>query len=168
MPRNEYRDDSFDDLPLYQFGPAEAEPLSSPRNDPATAIAAAQDEQVQAHAKRGTARCLLVLLGRPDGLTDDEAVEGYSQAYPDEARARGVIGFVRSVLRNWCLLKPNDDTRNHLQKNLSLIHRTGEERVNPYSGRRNVVFNFIQPPNDTQREEWRRLANEEEPGEELG
>jgi len=162
MPRREYSSDSFDYFPLFQRGPAEAEPLCSPANDPATALAAAEDERVQAYVRRGTARCLIVLLGHPLGLTDDEAVDGYAAAYPDEARARGTIGLVKSALRNWCLLKPNDDTRNRLQKNLNLIHRTGEERVNPYSGRRNVVFNFIEPPTDSQRAEWAVLANEDD------
>lgn len=168
MPLPRFRNDSFDELPLYQHGPAEAEPLSSPCNDPSTAVAASQDELVQAHVRRGTARCLLILLDHPHGLTDDEAVDSYFAAYPEEARARGTIGLVRSALRNWCLLKPNDDTRNRLQKNLNLICRTGDERANRYSGRRNVVFNFIDRPNDAQREEWRRLANGDDFGEDCG
>jgi hypothetical protein len=160
--RGEYESDHFDNLPLFQSGPAWAVPLSSPANDPATAIAASQDENVREHVRRGTARCLLTLTQFPEGLTDDEAVDSYRLLYPDEYRARGIVGFVRSVLRNWCLLKPNDDTRNRLQRNLNLIHRTADERVNLYSGKKNVVFNFIQRPTDSQLAEWGRLANEEE------
>lgn len=160
--RGECESDHFDNLPLFQPGPALAVPLSSPSNDPATALAAAQDEKVREHVRRGTARCLLMLTQFPEGLTDDEAVGSYQLLYPDEYRVRGIVGFVRSVLRNWCLLKPNDDTRNRLRKNLNLIHRTADEHVNLYSGRKNVAFNFIQHPTDSQLEEWGRLANEEE------
>lgn len=139
-------------------GPEQAEALCSPTNDPATAIEAATDEAVQLYVRRGTARLLLMLLEYPDGLTDDEAIDSYRSRYEEEWRSRGTIGFVRSVLRNWCLLKPNDDTRNHLHKNLELIHRTGQVRVNRYSARKNVVFNFIQPPTTLQIRDWERIA----------
>jgi len=153
---------NFEQPELFQHGPEEAAPLCSPANDPYTAIEAAQDEQIAAHVRRGTARCCLVLLAHPDGLTDDEAVESYREAYREEWLARGIVGAVRSVLRNWCLLKPNDDSRNRLHKNLNLIHRTGAVRVNSQSGRQNVVFNFIVPPTPEQEAEWLRLAYEEE------
>ena len=150
-----------DELPLFQLGPQEAEPLNSPANDPPTALEAGQDPGVRAVVRRGTARCLLVLLEtQPPGLTDNEAVDAYRRAYPEEIEARGTIGFVRSVLRNWCTLKPNDDTRNHLQRNLNLIQRTGAVRTDPYSNRPNVVFDFILPPTTWQIAEWTRLATD--------
>lgn len=163
MPRErrEYQADSFDALPLFQQenSPAQAEPLHSPANDPWTAAAAASDETVRRSVRKGTARCLLTLMDYPEGLTDNEAVDAYGRKYPDELAARGMVGFVRSVIRNWCLLKPNDDTRNHLEKNLCLIHRTGVTRPDRHSLRPNVAFHFIHTPTALQLAEWEQLAN---------
>lgn len=158
MTRREYDsgDDDLDGLPLF----GEVQPPCSPANDPPSALEAAASPEAQRALVKGVARCCVILLGNPDGLSDYEIVECYHRAYPEEVEARGIIGFVRMVTRNWCLLKPNDDTRNHKHENLAVIQRTDQYRINPHSNRRNVVFQFINPPTAQQRQEWGHLAEE--------
>jgi hypothetical protein len=159
----EYHEDLFDDLPLFSEprGPADLTPPSW-GGDPPTAKAAAQSPEAKRSVVRGTARCLLLLLGAADGLTDSEAVDAYFVAYPDEVQGRGATGCFRAAIRSWCMLKPNDDKRNWKKENLNLIHQLEQVRINPWSQRPNVVFGFITPPTEEQVAAWEQLAYEYE------
>ena len=159
MTRREYDsgDDDLGGLPLF----GEIQPPCSPANDPPSALEAAASPEAQRALVKGTARCCMILLTHQEGLTNNEIVDQYHRAYPEEIDQRGVTGFVHVVTRNWCMLKPNEDTRNHQHKNLALIQRTEQYRINPHSNRRNVVFQFINPPTEAQRQQWAQLAEEE-------
>lgn len=131
-------------------------------NDPSTAKKAANSPAAKNAVVRGTARCLLLLAAHPEGLTDNEAIEGYLKRYPQEVAARGIVGCVRSVMRNWCMLKPNEDERNKRKENLDLIQPAPRTRVNPYTGLQNVVFEFKQMPTLHQIGEWQHVSLAEE------
>ena len=159
MPREyqrEYQLDTFEECPLFQ-SPASLAPPSC-ISDPLSAKVAARSEGAKTEVVQSTARCLITLLYREEGLTDFEIVEAYRLNYPESVQAKGLTGFVRMVTRSWCLLKPNDDLRNKKHENLNLIQRTAATRINPHSGRPNVVFNFIHPPTPAQIAEWASLA----------
>lgn len=157
--RGEYQDDEdFESLPLFEpRSPAELKPPSFV-GDPETAKMAARSAAARRSVVGGTARCLLLLVKAVDGLTDNEAIDNYFRAYPEEVESRGAVGTFRAAIRNWAMLKPNDDPRNHKKVNLNLIQQTGVTRINPWTYRPNIVFGFIIPPTPEQVAEWTRLA----------
>lgn len=157
---DEYRTDLFEGLPLFASSSGGVAELTPPTcvTDPATAVVAAQSREARKAVVQGTARCLMVLYQAEDGLTDNEAVAAHALAYPESVVAKGMTGFVRMALRNWCLCKPNGDVRNWKEKNLNLIQQTDQTRLNPQTGKLNVVFKFIHAPTVDQLQAWRALA----------
>ena len=140
-------------------GPLDLTPQFS-KADPATAIEAAQSPGAKVTLNTVVARCLLMLARFPHGLTDAEAIEQYYKIFPDDVEAKGACGCSKVVARSWLLLKPNDYPGNKQGKNLNLIRRTEKTRVNRYTGRKNIVFEFIELPTAGQITEWRNIADE--------
>ena len=156
--REEYREEQSGFGPLFDVSVADLRPLSF-GEDPPSAKQAARSPEARKAIVQGTACCLMLLSEHPMGLTDNEVIDAYAEAYPRSLAAKGRAGFVRMVIRNWCLCKPNGDTRQWKENNLNLIHQTEVVRINRYTGKPNVVFQFIEPPTEQQFTEWRRLAS---------
>lgn len=139
-------------------GPLDLTPQYS-KADPPTAISAAQSQEAKTALTMVTARCLLLLASFTDGLTDAEAIENYCKRFPDDVAIKGICGCSKAVSRSWLLLKPNDYPGNKQAKNLNLIRRSDRTRINRYTGRKNVVFEFIEAPTVSQITEWRIVAD---------